>query len=119
MYHTPNIDRFLELILPELARRASEAGNSAPVELGLNVVDRRWLLHLEGERSRIDPDKLSRRHLTLSPATLVRLLMGHIGVDRAATEVGFESSTGTALDAARVLFPPRPIWRSPLDSATA
>ncbi len=119
MYHTPNIDRFLELILPELARRASEAGNSAPVELGLNVGDRRWLLHLEGERSRIDPDKLSRRHLTLSPATLVRLLMGHIGVDRAATEAGFESSTGTALDAARVLFPPRPIWRSPLDSAPA
>ena len=45
--------------------------------------------------------------------------MGHTGIDRAAAEDGFESSTGTALDAARILFPVRPIWRSPLDSATA
>ena len=45
--------------------------------------------------------------------------MGHTGVDAASTEEGFESSTGTALDAARILFPARPIWRSPLDGATA
>ena len=29
------------------------------------------------------------------------------------------SAAGTALDAARILFPQEPIWRSPLDSATA
>ena len=50
---------------------------------------------------------------------LVRLLMGHTNIDGATEEEGFETSTGTALDAARVLFPTRPIWRSPLDSATA
>jgi predicted N-acetyltransferase YhbS len=119
MYHIPNIERFLTLILPELARRAEEAGSPLPLELGLTVGDRRWLLHIDGKRSRVEPDKLSRRHLTLSPSSLVRLLMGHTGIERAATEEGFESSTGTALDAARILFPVRPIWRSPLDSATA
>ncbi len=121
MYHVPDPDRFLKAILPELSRRAVESGVALPLELGVTVGDRRWLLHVEStvSRSRVDPDKLSRRHLTLSPAAFVRLAMGHTGIDRAATEEGFESSTHTALDAARVLFPPQPIWRSPLDSATA
>jgi hypothetical protein len=119
MYHIPNIDAFLEAILPELVRRAEEAGAAMPLELGLTVGDRRWLLHIEKKRPKVEPDKLSRRHLTLSPPTLVRLLLGHVDIDGAAAEEGFETSTGTALDAARVLVPVRPIWRSPLDSATA
>ena len=45
--------------------------------------------------------------------------MGHTGIDAAASEEGFVASTATALDAARILFPVQPIWRSPLDSATA
>jgi hypothetical protein len=45
--------------------------------------------------------------------------MGHTGIDRALNEDGVETSTATAIDAARVLFPIQPIWRSPLDSATA
>lgn len=119
MYHIPNLEKFLAAALPELAKRVEAAGVSQPVELGLTVGDRRWLLHIEGGASRFEPDKLSRRHLTLSSPALVRLLMGHIDIDRAVEEDGVESSTGTALDAARVLFPPRPIWRSPLDAGTA
>ena len=119
MYHIPNLERFLTAALPELATRAAVAGIPLPLELGLTVGDRRWLLHVEGEKSRFEPDKLSRRHLTLSAPALVRLLMGHTDIDRAVEEDGVESSTGTALDAARVLFPIQPIWRSPLDSATA
>jgi predicted N-acetyltransferase YhbS len=119
MYHIPDPGRLLHSILPELARRAQGAGGPLPLELGLTVSDRRWLLHLEANRSRIEPDKLSRRHLTLTPAALVRLVLGHTGIDRATAEDGFESSTQTALEAARILFPIRPIWRSPLDSATA
>src|SRR5208282_4407318 len=69
--------------------------------------------------TRIEPDKLSRRHLTLSPQTLVRLLMGHTSVDSTTSDEGFVASTATALDAARILFPVQPIWRSPLDAATA
>jgi hypothetical protein len=83
------------------------------------VGDGRWLVHIEARSPRIEPDRLSRRHLTLSRATLVRLALGHTGIDRASGEDSFESSTSTALEAARVLFPVRPIWRSPLDSATA
>ena len=119
MYHIPNLERFLAATMPELASRANAAGVALPLELGLNVGDRRWLLHVEGEKSKVEPDKLSRRHLTLTPPALVRLLMGHTDIQRAVEEDGVESSTGTALDAARMLFPARPVWRSPLDSATA
>jgi Sterol carrier protein domain len=106
-------------VLPELTRRAVESGASLPIELGLSAGDERWLIHADAKNSRVEPDKLSRRHLTLSPSSLVRLLMGHIGVDAASEEDGFTASTSTALDAARILFPPGLIWRSPLDSATA
>ena len=120
MYHIPNLEKFLAAALPELAEPGDgRAGVAQPLELGLTVGDRRWMLHIEGEKSRFEPDKLSRRHLTLSPPALVRLLMGHTDIDRAVEEDGVESSTGTALDAARVLFPLRPIWRSPLDAGTA
>jgi predicted N-acetyltransferase YhbS len=119
MYHIPDLGRFLKCILPELARRVIEAGASLPLELGISSGDERWLIHIDGKESRVEPEKLSRRHLTLSPSALVRLLMGHTGVDAAADEEGFVASTSTALDAARVLFTPVPIWRSPLDSATA
>ena len=119
MYHIPDPERFLAAALPELADRAAAAGIPLPLELGLTIGDRRCLLHVEGDGSRIEPDKLSRRHLTLSPSALVRILMGHTGIDRAVEEDGVESSTGTAIDAARILFPVRPIWRSPLDAATA
>jgi hypothetical protein len=121
MYHIPDVERFLKSSLTELSRRAVESGITLPIELGLTVGDQRWLLHIEATsaKSRVERDKLSRRHLKLSPAAFVRLAMGHTGVDGAAAEDGFWSSAGTAIDAARILFPAHPIWRSPLDSATA
>jgi ribosomal protein S18 acetylase RimI-like enzyme len=119
MYHIPNIEGFLQAILPELLQRVHHARTAVPLELGLTVGDRRWLLHIAARKARVEPDKLSRRHLTLSPAALVRLALGHTGIDRAALENGFEASTSTAIEVARILFPVRPIWRSPLDSATA
>lgn len=119
MYHVPDIGRFLESIGPELHRRAVAAGASLPLELGLSVDDHRWLLHLDETGTRVEPEKLSRRHLTLTPAAFVRLAMGHSGITRALETDGVEASTSTAIDAARVLFPVQPIWRSPLDGATA
>jgi GNAT superfamily N-acetyltransferase len=119
LYHVPDVGGFLRGILPELERRAREADAPPPLELGLTVGDERWLIHVEPRKSRIEPEKLSRRHLTLTPAAFVRLAMGHTGIDAAVSEDGAEPSTATALDAARVLFPVQPIWRSPLDSATA
>jgi hypothetical protein len=119
MYHIPDLGRFLKCILPELSRRASESGGALPLELGLTLDDERWLIHIDGKNSRVEPDKLSRRHLTLTPSAVVRLLMGHTDIATASDEEGFIASTSTALDAARILFQPEPIWRSPLDSATA
>ncbi len=119
MYHIADPGRFLKSILPELTRRASAAGCALPLELGITTEDQRWMLHVDLKGSRVEPDKLSRRHLTLAPQSLVRLLMGHASVDSLAGEDGFAASTATAIDAARVLFPLQPVWRSPLDAATA
>lgn len=119
MYHIPSLERFLASAMSELVARAEASPAPGALELGLTVGDRRWLLHVEGEKSRIEPDKLSRRHLTLTAPALVRLLMGQTGIDLAVEEDGAESSTGTALETARILFPRRPVWRSPLDAATA
>ena len=77
------------------------------------------MIHIDSKSSRVEPDKLSRAYLTLTASGLVRLLLGHIGIDAAAEEDGFIASTSTAIDAARALFPSQAIWRSPLDSATA
>lgn len=118
MYHIPDAEMFLRAILPELESRAKAADVALPIELGFTVGDSRWLVHV-GSRSKVEQDKLSRRHLTLTPGAFVRLVMGHSGIDHALAEPGTESSTATAIDAARVLFPVQPIWRSPLDSATA
>src|SRR3954452_13140590 len=60
MYHVPDVGRFLTAILPELARRAAAADVPLPLELGLTVEDRRWLIHIEGKKSRVEPEKLSR-----------------------------------------------------------
>ena len=81
MYHIPDLGRFLKSILPELARRAAEAKCQLPLELGISKDDERWLIHIQGKHSRVEPDKLSRRHLSLKAPALVRLLMGHTGID--------------------------------------
>ncbi len=119
MYHIPDPDRLLHAILPELTRRARAAGTVLPLELGLSVEDHRWLIHIDAKSARIEPDKLSRRHLSLTAPAFARLVLGHSGIDRAVAEDGVEASTSTAIEPARVLFPIQPIWRSPLDSATA
>lgn len=119
MYHIPDLGTFLKCILPELGRRATEAKCQLPLELGISQDDERWLIHIQGKHSRIEPDKLSRRHLSLKAPALVRLLMGHTGVDSAAEDDSFVASTATALEVARILFPAGPVWRSPLDGGTA
>ena len=105
MYHIPDVGRFLKAILPELDRRVAEADAALPLELGISTEDDRFMIHIQGKHSRVEPDKLSRRHLTLSAPALVRLLMGHTDIDVCASDDSFVASTATALEAARILFP--------------
>ncbi len=119
MYHVPEPGPFLEAILPDLSRRCRVSDGPWPVELGLTVGDKKWLIQITEKSARVEPDKLGRRHLTLTARTFVRLAMGHTGIDVAMSEDGVEASTQTAIDSARILFPTQPIWRSPLDSGTA
>jgi hypothetical protein len=93
---------------------------SLPYDLGLVIGESRWLIHIaKGRGSSVEPDRLSRRYLTLTPGTFVRLALGHTEVDRAIDSEDAVASSSTAVDAARVLFPPSELWRSPLDSITA
>ncbi len=120
MYRAPDPGLLLRSVLPELSKRVAEAG-AGPVELGVVVDDRRWLLHVESDltSSRVEEDRLGRRYLNLSDAAFVRLVMGHSGTDDSIARDGAEISTATTLEASRLLFPRQAIWRSPLDSATA
>lgn len=119
MYYIPDPEPFLKAALPELVRRVKEARPTWPFELGLVVGEHRLLVKIDARSAKIIPDKLSRRYLTLTPAAFARLALGHTGIDRAVDEDGVESSASTAIDSARIIFPPTPIWRSPLDCATA
>ena len=56
-------------------------------ELGICKDDERWLIHIDGKHSRVEPEKLSRRHLTLTAPALVRLLMGHTSITMASDMV--------------------------------
>ncbi len=119
MYAIPDPAAFLEAIGPELSARAKAAGE-LPLELGLQIGDRRLLLRVKRRGAfEIEQDKLSRRYLSLEPWAFARLALGHSGIERAIEEDGVEISASTAIETAGVLFPIMPIWRSPLDSATA
>ena len=66
---------------PSCRAARSSRGSRCRWSWGCAWDDQRWLIHAAAKNSRVEPEKLSRRHLTLSPAALVRLLMGHHGVD--------------------------------------
>ena len=105
---------------PSCRAGPSTSGTALPIELGLTVGDAPLAAPRRGRgrqgrarQAEPSPPAPSR------PPPSSGSLMGHTGIDRAVEEDGVECSTGTAIDAARVLFPVQPIWRSPLDSATA
>jgi GNAT superfamily N-acetyltransferase len=118
MYMIPDIGAFLQTIAPELHKRAKNSG-SLPQELGIQVGNDRWLVRVDRRGAKIEPDKLSRRYLSLSPGAFARLALGHSGIECAMEDDDVAASTGTAVESAAVLFPISPLWRSPLDSATA
>lgn len=120
MYHAPDPGKLLALMLPDIARRAKQSGADVPLDLGLSIGDQRWLIHIgAGKSSRLEPGKLGRRHLTLSGGSFVRLVLGHSSIEHLIADDKVAASSATALESARLLFPPRILWRSPLDCVTA
>jgi predicted N-acetyltransferase YhbS len=120
MYHAPDPGLLLARLLPQIARHAKQAGAALPLDLGLSIGDQRFLIHIAaGKSSRIESGKLGRRHLTLSGGSFVRLLLGHSSIDHLISEDRVVASSATAIEAARLLFPPRILWRSPLDCVAA
>jgi GNAT superfamily N-acetyltransferase len=120
LYHVPHPEALVTSLLPDMLQRVRQAKLTLPLDLGLSVGDRKLLVHLINARSsRVDTDRLGRRHLTLGPAAFARLALGHTGIDVAMTVDGVTASTTTAVDLARVMFPRFALWRSPLDSVTA
>ena len=120
MVNVPDHARLLNMMLPEFARRARAAKVTLPLELGLVMGEQRWLLHVATSRAtKLEPDRVGRRHLALSGPALTRLALGHSNIDEAVEEGEIEPSTSTAVEAARVLFPRLDLWRSPLDTITA
>ena len=67
MYHVPDPERFLRADPAGALADGSPRPTPGPVELGLTVDDRRWLLHVEAAKGprKVEPDRLGRRHLTL------------------------------------------------------
>lgn len=121
MYRVIDPEGLLKALAPEFTARARASGADLPLEIGFTIGETKLLLHVESAiaRFRIEADKLGRRHITLSESAASRLFLGHHDIDAAIEKDGAEASTATAIDTARILFPVRPIWRSPLDSATA
>jgi hypothetical protein len=120
MVYLPDPARLLNLMLPEFARRARAARVTLPLELGLVVGEQRWLLHVATSRAtKLEPDRVGRRHLALSQSALTRLALGHQDIDSAVEAGDVTPSTSTAVEAARILFPVVDMWRSPLDTLTA
>ncbi len=120
MIYAPDPARLLSAMLPEFARRARAARVTLPLELGIVVGDQRWLLHVATSRAtKVEHDRVGRRHLALSAPALTRLALGHHDIDTAVALGEVEPSTSTASEAARVLFPIVDLWRSPLDTLTA
>jgi len=103
----------------EFARRARDAGLSAPCELGLHLAEGKFQLSLDPAAAQLAAGRLGRCHLLAPSLNLVSLLLGHADLSRAEAEGKLAGSSRAALDLARALFPPLPLWRPPLDDLPA
>jgi predicted N-acetyltransferase YhbS len=111
--------KLLRHLCGEFALRAEEAGLPRPLELGLLVDGKKYLLQITGQRARAVSRRLGRSYLRLNVADFTRLLLGQLDWESAIAEGRVEFSTALARAAALALFPPLPLWRPPLDDLLA
>ena len=118
MYHIPDLGQFLKAVLPELTRRAAcrraapcRSKSASPPTPAL--ADPYRGQELAGRARQAQPPAPRP-----CPLALVRLLMGHTGIDRRGRRRFRRVDRHRPRRRPRPL-PPQPIWRSPLDAATA
>lgn len=103
----------------EFCRRAHEARLSQPIELGLLVDGRKYQIEVGARSASVTENQMGRSYLRLNVADFTRLVLGQLDADLALQEDRLVPSTTLAREVGRVLFPPLPFWRPPLDDLTA
>jgi predicted N-acetyltransferase YhbS len=119
MARLPDPLGLMRRLCEEFDRRAEEAGLPRPLELGLLVDGKKYLLEIGREGIRVVSRRLGRSYLRMNVADFTRLVLGQLDWQRATTEGRIEFSTGLAREAAPPLFPRLPLWRPPLDDLPA
>ena len=111
--------KLLRRLCVEFHHRAEEAGLPRPLELGLLVEGKKYLLEITRESARAVSRRLGRSYLRLNVADFTRLVLGQLHWKRALAEGRLEASTGLAREAGPLLFPRLPLWRPPFDDLLA
>lgn len=111
--------RLIEALQPQLAARAAAAALPLPAELGFLVDGRRKLLTLTPQSARLIDSRLGRSYVSLNASEFARLLLGHGDMREAIDRGRIFASTQTAIETARILFPPLPFWRPVWDELPA
>lgn len=109
---------FLRALRSELHARAENARFPRPCGLGLHVHEEKLQLAATRRSVKVSSGKLGRSYLRLNLPEFTRLVLGHLDVQEAINSGRIRASTRYAVEAARILFPRLPLWRSPLDELT-
>jgi len=107
--------KLLRLLGEEFERRANEAGLTRPLELGLTVDRKKYLLSLTQSGVKIVSRRLGRSYLQMNVADFTRSLLGQLDWDAALADGRVAASTNLARQVAPILFPQLPLWWPPFD----
>jgi predicted N-acetyltransferase YhbS len=106
----------LERVRDQLHVRARAAELTRPCQLGLQLDDETFCVHLTRRSVKVAPGNLGRNHLRASRMDFLRLLLGHHRLDEAIVAGHVKCSTRPAAEIARALFPNVSLWRPPWDA---
>ena len=121
--------RVLDLLAPELHARLQAGGDVAfaktpmPGRLSLNVDGRRYVILIGRKGVAVQTGRMAifgaANHAGLNVADFTRLVLGQFDWTSPLSESSIRVSTPATAVLLRLLFPPLPLWRPPLDDATA
>jgi hypothetical protein len=111
--------KLLRRLAGQLHARARHAQLPLPLNLGLAVENKKYLIEVRRQGVRIISRQLSRHFLTLNVADFTRLVLGQLDWDWVLRDARVIASTALAAQAGRALFPPLPFYRPPWDDLPA